>query len=140
MHRKYFHFRVNERRYEFGDSDGANDWVCAKIPNDGRIKKDCIPKVYYYSLCVGIQLLDIFREMPQAGMCICWKTETSRCNEINRIYQIFVLLIALKFSPCQGCNGGVCYCDDRDACNQGSSFVPSFLPVAMFSLLFAYLQ
>ena len=54
MHRKYFHFRVNERRYEFGDSDGANDWVCAKIPNDGRIKKDCIPKVFYYSLCVGI--------------------------------------------------------------------------------------
>ena len=139
MHRKYFHFRVNERRYEFGDSDGANDWVCAKIPNDGRIKKDCIPKVYCYSFCVGIQL-DMFREMPQAGMCICWKTETSRCNEINRIYQIFVLLIALKFSPCQGCNGGVCYCDDRDACNKGSSFVPSFLPVAMFSLLFAYLQ
>ena len=39
--------RVNERRYEFGDVDGANidDWVCAKIPNDGRIKKDCVPKV-----------------------------------------------------------------------------------------------
>ena len=50
------------------------------------------------------------------------------------------IITALKFSPCQGCNGGVCYCDDRDACNQGSSFVPSFLPVAMFSLLFAYLQ
>ena len=90
MHRKYFHFRVNERRYEFGDSDGANDWVCAKIPNDGRIKKDCIPKVYYYSLCIGIQLLYIFREMPLAGMCICWKTETSRCNVINRIYQILL--------------------------------------------------
>ena len=50
------------------------------------------------------------------------------------------IITALKFSPCRGCNGGVCYCDDRDACNQGSSFVPSFLPVAMFSLLFAYLQ
>ena len=36
--------RVNERRYEFGDTDGADDWVCAKIPNDGRIKKDCVPK------------------------------------------------------------------------------------------------
>ena len=91
MHRKYFHFRVNERRYEFGDSDGANDWVCAKIPNDGRIKKDCIPKVYYYSLCVGIQLLDIFREMPQAGMYICWKTETSRYKLIVGIYQILLL-------------------------------------------------
>ena len=37
--------RVNERRYEFGDSYGADDWVCAKIPHDGRIKKDCVPKV-----------------------------------------------------------------------------------------------
>ena len=36
--------RVNERRYEFGDSYGADDWVCAKIPHDGRIKKDCVPK------------------------------------------------------------------------------------------------
>ena len=89
MHRKYFHFRVNERRYEFGDSDGANDWVCAKIPNDGRIKKDCIPKVYCYSFCVGIQL-DIFREMLQAGMYICWKTETSRYLFIVGIYQICI--------------------------------------------------
>ena len=107
----------------------------------GESKRTAYQKyiIIYYSFCVGIQL-DMFREMPQAGMCICWKTETSRCNVINRIYQIFVLLIALKFSPCQGCNGGVCYCDDRDACNQGSSFVPSFLPVALFSLLFAYLQ
>ena len=79
MHRKYFHFRVNERRYEFGDSDGANDWVCAKIPNDGRIKKDCIPKVYYYLLFILCRYsIRYFREMPQAGMCICWKTETSR--------------------------------------------------------------
>ena len=28
----------------FGDSTGEDDWVCAKIPNDGRIKKDCVPK------------------------------------------------------------------------------------------------
>ena len=39
------HGRVNERRYEFGDPAGATEWVCAKIPNDGRIKKDCVPKV-----------------------------------------------------------------------------------------------
>ena len=38
-------FRVNERRYEFGDEEGAIEWVCAKIPNDGRVKKDCVPKV-----------------------------------------------------------------------------------------------
>ena len=37
---------MNERRYEFGDPDGAPDgWVCAKIPHDGSIKKDCVPKV-----------------------------------------------------------------------------------------------
>ena len=38
-------YRVNERRYEFGDEEGAVDWVCAKIPSDGRVKKDCVPKV-----------------------------------------------------------------------------------------------
>ena len=43
--KNYLPLRVNERRYEFGDGDGADDWVCAKIPNDGRIKKDCVPKV-----------------------------------------------------------------------------------------------
>ena len=37
--------RVNERRYEFGDANGAESWVCAKIPHDGAIKKDCVPKV-----------------------------------------------------------------------------------------------
>ena len=38
--------RVNERRYEFGDPNGSPDgWVCAKIPHDGSIKKDCVPKV-----------------------------------------------------------------------------------------------
>ena len=37
--------RVNERRYEFGDEEGAVDWVCAKVPSDGRVKKDCVPKV-----------------------------------------------------------------------------------------------
>ena len=37
--------RVNERRYEFGDENGAESWVCAKIPHDGAIKKDCVPKV-----------------------------------------------------------------------------------------------
>ena len=36
---------MNERRYEFGDENGAESWVCAKIPHDGAIKKDCVPKV-----------------------------------------------------------------------------------------------
>ena len=36
---------MNERRYKFGDEEGAIEWVCAKIPSDGRIKKDCVPKV-----------------------------------------------------------------------------------------------
>ena len=37
---------MNERRYEFGDEDGPGQgWVCAKIPKDGRLYKDCVPKV-----------------------------------------------------------------------------------------------
>ena len=37
---------MNERRYEFGDEGGAGQgWVCAKIPKDGRMYKDCVPKV-----------------------------------------------------------------------------------------------
>ena len=42
---KIYVSRVNERRYEFGDENGAESWVCAKIPHDGAIKKDCVPKV-----------------------------------------------------------------------------------------------
>ena len=41
-------FRVNERRYEFGDESAAAEgtiWVCSKVPNNGKVKKDCIPKV-----------------------------------------------------------------------------------------------
>ena len=139
MHRKYFHFRVNERRYEFGDSDGANDWVCAKIPNDGRIKKDCIPKVYYQLLFVLCRYSIRYFQRDAPG----WYVHLLENRDFKvQIYcwDLSNIITALKFSPCQGCNGGVCYCDDRDACNQGSSFVPSFLPVAMFSLLFAYLQ
>ena len=26
-------------------SENRDDWVCSKFPHDGRIKKDCIPKV-----------------------------------------------------------------------------------------------
>ena len=37
--------RVNNRKYIFGNEEGAYDWVCSKVPQDGRIKKDCVPKV-----------------------------------------------------------------------------------------------
>ena len=37
--------RVNERRYEFGEENGATHWVCSKVPNNGIVKKDCVPKV-----------------------------------------------------------------------------------------------
>jgi len=86
--------QVNERRYEFGDEDTTSDWVCAKIPNDGRIKKDCIPKDQapgWYK-----HLLD------------------------NRDYQ--------------GCNGGVCYCDDQDGCNKASNIYSSEL-VCIFPVM-----
>eukprot|EP00091_Calanus_sinicus_P012460 TRINITY_DN28073_c0_g1_i1.p1 TRINITY_DN28073_c0_g1~~TRINITY_DN28073_c0_g1_i1.p1 ORF type:complete len:125 (-),score=26.58 TRINITY_DN28073_c0_g1_i1:65-439(-) len=82
--------QVNERRYEFGDEDGAIEWVCAKIPSDGRIKKDCVPK----------------REAPG------WYLHLLD----NRDYQ--------------GCNGAVCFCDDRDACNAGREVMGSRLWLA----------
>ena len=48
--------RVNERRYEFGDENGAESWVCAKIPHDGAIKKDCVPKVIEIgNLCLSFK-------------------------------------------------------------------------------------
>ena len=51
--------RVNERRYEFGDENGAESWVCAKIPHDGAIKKDCVPKV--------LKLEPLARSLPTDG-------------------------------------------------------------------------
>ena len=70
--------RVNERRYEFGDEGGpGGGWVCAKVPRDGRIMKDCVPR----------------HEAPS------WYVHLQE----NRDFQ--------------GCNGGHCYCDDRDGCN-----------------------
>ena len=83
--------RVNERRYEFGDTDGADDWVCAKIPNDGRIKKDCVPR----------------REAPG------WFVHLLD----NRDFKVRPGQVGYNDSSLQGCNGGVCFCDDRDACN-----------------------
>jgi hypothetical protein len=54
---------VNERRYEFGDEEGAIEWVCAKIPSDGRIKKDCVPKVGLSSIITADTIfLFIFSE------------------------------------------------------------------------------
>ena len=44
----YLIFRVNDRKYSFGNEEGAVEWVCSKIPSGGRIKKDCVPKVSKY--------------------------------------------------------------------------------------------
>ena len=73
--------RVNERRYEFGDVLGDHGgWVCSKVPHDGRIMKDCVPK----------------HEAPT------WYVHLQDNVDF------------------QGCNGGHCYCDDRDGCNVAS--------------------
>ena len=57
---------MNERRYEFGDEEGAIEWVCAKIPSDGRIKKDCVPKVGLSKIITAdtIFLIMFQREAP----------------------------------------------------------------------------
>ena len=43
-------FRVNNRKYTFGSEEGAYEWVCSKVPHDGRIKKDCVPKVSHLKM------------------------------------------------------------------------------------------
>ena len=68
--------------------------MCAKIPHDGRIKKDCVPAReapgWYAHLLEN-------RDFRVRGEGTSWSmTSTSS----------------------QGCNGGVCFCDDRDACNR----------------------
>ena len=74
--------RINERRYEFGDKNGdGGGWVCAKIPDDGRLVKDCVPH----------------HEAPS------WYKHLQEDIDF------------------QGCNGGVCYCDDRDGCNTANT-------------------
>ena len=74
--------RVNERRYEFGEAAGGEGgWVCSKVPRDGRIMKDCVPK----------------QEAPS------WYVHLQENVDF------------------QGCNGGHCYCDDRDGCNDVTS-------------------
>merc|ERR1712025_1034525 len=69
--------QVNDRKYAFGDEEGAVEWVCSKVPQAGKVKKDCIPKRY----------------------APFWYEHL------------------LENPDFQGCNGGVCYCDDQDGCN-----------------------
>ena len=54
--------------------------MCSKVPTDGRIMKDCVPKQEAPSWYVHLQ----------------------------------------ENADFQGCNGGHCYCDDRDGCNVAS--------------------
>ena len=54
--------------------------MCSKVPTDGRIMKDCVPK----------------HEAPS------WYVHLQENMDF------------------QGCNGGHCYCDDRDGCNVAS--------------------
>ena len=43
----HFHpdLRINERRYKFGSAEGdGGGWVCSKVPEDGRLVKNCVPR------------------------------------------------------------------------------------------------
>ena len=66
---------MNERRYEFGDANGAESWVCAKIPHDGAIKKDCVPKVIVIQVdWLVINIVNQFTQrspkMVQSMLCV----------------------------------------------------------------------
>ena len=65
--------RVNERRYEFGDANGAESWVCAKIPHDGAIKKDCVPKV--------ISFKDSQLSVSHSFWCQSWCYQEGLCAQ-----------------------------------------------------------
>ena len=66
--------RVNERRYEFGDANGAESWVCAKIPHDGAIKKDCVPKVISFKDFLLSQL-----SVSHSFWCQSWCHQETLC-------------------------------------------------------------
>ena len=39
------YLRINERRYKFGSAEGdGGGWVCSKVPEDGRLVKNCVPR------------------------------------------------------------------------------------------------
>ena len=65
-------FRVNNRKYSFGNEEGAYDWVCSKVPDNGRIKKDCVPKVCqvngFKETCM-INVLLRERLLPGTNIC-----------------------------------------------------------------------
>ena len=75
-------FRVNNRKYTFGDEEGAYEWVCSKVPHDGRIKKDCVPKVIDKACQIRLKLLNVNlqREAPP------WYVHLLE----NRDFQVFV--------------------------------------------------
>ena len=55
--------RVNNRLYTFGSEEGAWDWVCSKVPDNGRIKKDCVPKVLISLFCCVLSV-EMQRDAP----------------------------------------------------------------------------
>ena len=139
---KIYVSRVNERRYEFGDENGAESWVCAKIPHDGAIKKDCVPKVLKLEVLkssnkwfwqVWKQIGNWLRMPREVHFSVFFQREAPTWYahlQLNRDYAVGNTFYKkdifqaprspLKsIKPTQGCNGFVCFCDDRDGCNSG---------------------
>ena len=134
--------RVNERRYEFGDENGAESWVCAKIPHDGAIKKDCVPKVLKLEVLkssnkwfwqVWKQIGNWLRMPREVHFSVFFQREAPTWYahlQLNRDYAVGNTFCKKNIfqaprssletiKPTQGCNGFVCFCDDRDGCNSG---------------------
>ena len=58
LYDSHFHpdLRINERRYKFGSAEGdGGGWVCSKVPEDGRLVKNCVPR--YIDIILIIILL-----------------------------------------------------------------------------------
>ena len=90
--------RINEKRYKFGDGNYTGTWVCSKEPHDGRVMKNCVPK--YVTRDYQLNVVKIMCCRPRAPQ---WYVHLQEDVDY------------------QGCNGGVCFCDDRDGCNTASN-------------------
>ena len=128
MFRIICNFRVNNRKYSFGHEEGAYDWVCSKVPDGGRIKKDCVRKVtrsIHFS-CYSEHILISHFPHVQRDAPHWYKHLLDNRDFRVGLHSTFILDWNTDNQPLsshpimfQGCNGAVCFCDDQDGCNHG---------------------
>jgi len=83
--------QVNNRKYSFGNEEGAYDWVCSKVPDNGRIKKDCVPKreapPWYKHLLLN-------RDFRGCNGAVCYCDDQDGCNKSFKYYARLWMLVS----------------------------------------------